>query len=177
MNTLHGNAVLPDSRRQVATIGGLKRARILAGLIALGLTLGMAPAAAVNPDQPIRLDGMELFFGIIPAEILRGHPSEHKERSMHGGVPRGKGVHHLVISVFDAKSRARITNATITGSITELGMAPQHEKLDAMSLGGTVRYGHYFAMPNQGPYEIVVNVQRPGAGKTATARFQYWHPR
>ena len=38
-------------------------------------------------------------------------------------------------------------------------------------------YGNYFAMPNQGPYEIVVNVQRPGDSKMATARFQYWHPR
>ena len=177
MNISHGDAVLPNSRRQTATIAALKRARTLAVLIALGLTFGMARAAAVNPDQPIRLDGMELFFGLIPAEILRGHPSDHEERSMHGGVPRGKGVHHLVISVFDAKTRARITDATITGSITELGMTTQHEKLKAVSFGGAVSYGNYFAMPNQGPYEIVVTVQRPGDSKTATARFQYWHPR
>ena len=137
----------------------------------------MARAAAVNPDQPIRLDGMELFFGLIPAEILRGHPSDHEEQSMHGGVPRGKGVHHLIISVFDAKTRTRITDAVVTGSVTEVGMATQNQKLEAMSFGGTVSYGNYFAMPNQGPYEIVVNVRRPGDGKTATARFQYWHPR
>ncbi len=176
MNTSHGNAVLPNSRRQAVAIAALKRARTLAVLIALGLMFGMARAAAVNPAQPIRLDGMELFFGIIPAEILRGHPSDHEERSMHGGIPRGR-VHHLVISVFDAKTRARITDAKITGSITELGMTTQHKTLEAMSFGGTGSYGNYFAMPNQGPYEIVVNVRRPGDGKTATARFQYRHPR
>jgi hypothetical protein len=177
MNTLHGNAVLPDSRRRAAAIAALKRVRTLTMLIALVLTFGMARAAGVNPDQPIRLDGMELFFGIIPAEILRGHPSNHEEQSMHGGVPRGKGVHHLIVSVFDAKTRARITDAAVTGSITEVGMATQKQKLEAMSFGGAVSYGNYFAMPNQGPYEIVVNVRRPGDSKTVTARFQYWHPR
>lgn len=177
MNTSHGNAVLPNSGRQAVAIAALKPARTLAVLIALSLTFGMVRAAGVNPDQPIRLDGMELFFGIIPAEILRGHPSSHEEQSMHGGVPSNKGVRHLIISVFDAKTQTRITDAAITGSITEAGMATQNQKLEAMSFGGAVSYGNYFAMPNQGPYEIVVNVRRPGDSKTSTARFQYWHPR
>jgi hypothetical protein len=161
----------------VFAIGARKRPCAFAALVVLGLTLGIARAAGVNPEQPIRLDGMELFFGIVPAEILRGHPREHEEQTMHGGVPRRKGVHHLIISVFDAKTRARITDAIVTGSVTELAMATQTHKLEAMSFGGAVSYGNYFAMPNQGPYEIVVNVRRPGDGKTATARFQYRHPR
>ena len=170
-----GNA--PHSRYLEAALATMKRARTWAVLITLGVTFGMARAAGINPDQPIRLDGMELFFGIIPAEILRGHPPEHEEQTMHGGVPRGKGVHHLIITVFDARTRARITDATVMGSITEFGMATQYQKLEAMSFGGTVSYGNYFAMPNQRAYEIVVNVRRPGGGKTATTRFQYWHPR
>ena len=169
--------MLPNSRRQAATIAALKRARALAVFIALGFTFGMAQAAAVNPDQPIQMDGMELFFGLIPAEILRGHPSDHEERSMHGGVPRGKGVYHLIVSVFDAKTRTRITDAVITGSVIEAGMATQNRKLEAMTFGGNVAYGNYFAMSNPGPYEIVINVRRPGHRKTATARFQYWHRR
>ncbi len=177
MNTSHGNAVSPNSRRQAVTIAALRRARALAIGIALGFTFGMAQAAAVNPDQPIRLDGMELFYGVIPAEILRGHPSGHEERSMHGGVPHGKGVYHLIVSVFDSKTSTRITDAVITGSVIEVGMATQNRKLEAMTFGGNVSFGNYFAMSNPGPYEIVVNVRRPGNLKTATARFQYWHPR
>ncbi len=176
MNTSHGNAVLPDSRRRAAATAALKRARALAVLIALGLTFGMARAAGVNPDQPIRLNGIELFFGIIPAEILRGYPSDREERSMHGGVPHGKGAHHLIITVFDAKTRARIRNAAVTASITEIGMATQTNRLEPMSFGGAVSYGNYFAMSNQGPYEIVVNVRRPSDSKTSTARFQYRLP-
>ena len=163
-------------RRPATALNALKGVRTWAVLIALGLTFGMAQAATLNPAQPIRLDGMELYFGIIPAEIVRGHPNDHEERSMHGGVPRGK-MHHLVISVFDSKTRARITDATLTGSVTEVGLAIQRKPLESMSFGGAVSYGNYFAMPNQGPYEIVVNVQRRGSSKPATARFKYWHPR
>ncbi len=169
--------MLPNSRCQAAAIAALRRARTLAVLIALGFTFGMAQAAAVNSDEPILLDGMELFYGLIPAEILRGHPGGHEERSMHGGVPRGKGVYHLIVSVFDARTSTRITDAVITGSVTEVGMAPQNRKLEAMTFGGNVSFGNYFAMSNPGPYEIVVNVRRPGEHKTATARFQYRHPR
>ena len=67
--------------------------------------------------------------------------------------------------------------AGVTGSVTKAGMATQSQKLEAMSFGGTVSYGNYFAMPDQGPYGIVIDVRRPGDSKTATARFQYWHPR
>ena len=169
--------MFPNSRRKAATIAALKRARIWAVLVAVGFTFGMAQAAAVNPDPPIRLDGMELFYGLIPAEILRGHPRDHEERGMHGGVPRGKGVYHLIVSVFDAKTTTRITDAAITGSVVEVGMATQNRKLEAMTFGGNVAFGNYFEMSNPGPYEIVVNVRRPGHLKTATARFQYWHPR
>jgi len=177
MNTSRGNAVSPASHRRAFATAAGKLVFAVAVLVALGPTFGVARAAGVNPEQPIRLDGMELFFGFVPAEILRGHPTDHEEQSMHGGVARGKGAHHLIVSVFDAKTRARITDAVVTSGITELGMATQTHKLEAMSFGGAVSYDNYYAMPNQGPYEIVVNVRRPGDGKTATARFQYWHPR
>ena len=174
MNTTHGNAVLPANHCRTFQIAAKKWARILAPLIVLGLIFGTARAAGINPDQPIRVDGIELFFGFVPAEILRGHPREHDEQTMHGGVPSGRGVHHLIISVFDAKTRTRLTDAAVTASVTEIGMATQNQKLEAMTFGGAMSYGNYFAMPDQGPYEIVVNVRRASDGKTATARFQYW---
>ncbi len=151
--------------------------RTLVPLLLLASIIGTARAAGVNPDQPIPLEGMEIFFGFVPAEILRGHPREHEEQTMHGGVPRGKAVHHLIVSVFDAKTRKRITDAAVTGSVTEVGMATQNQKLEAMSFGGAASYGNYFTMPDQGPYEIVVNVRRTGYTKAATAHFQYWQPR
>ena len=151
--------------------------QLVAVVVMLALAFSVARAAGANPEQPIRFDGLELFFGLVPAEILRGHPIGHEEQTMHGGVPRGTGVRHLIVSVFDAKTRTRITNATVAGSVTQAGMATQNRKLEAMTFGGAMSYGNYFSMPDQGPYEIVVNVRRPGNSKAATARFQYWHSR
>lgn len=177
MNTSHGNAVLPNNYRRSCAIAARKRVYVGAALVVLGVTFGMARAAAGNPDQPIQMDGMELFFGLIPVEILRGHPSDHEERNMHGGVPRGKGVYHLTVSVFDAKTITRISDAVVTASVTEAGIATQNQKLEAMSFGGSIAYGNYFAMSNPGPYEIIVNVRRPSEHKSTTAHFQYRHAR
>ncbi len=88
----------PASHRRSFAIAAGKLVFAVAALVVFGLTFGMARAAGVNADQSIRLNGMELFFGIVPAEILGGHPREHEEQTMRGGVPRGKGVHHLIIS-------------------------------------------------------------------------------
>jgi hypothetical protein len=177
MNIPNGSAESPQTRHQAYAIPALGwTARAYAVLVVLWLTNGVAHAAH-NPDQPIRLDGMELFFGVVPAEILRGHPREHAEQTMHGGVPRGEGVRHLVISLFDTKTRRRITDATVAGRVTGVGMATQNQKLETMSFGGSESYGSYFAMPNEGPYEIVVEVHRPGDSKPATVRFQYWQSR
>ncbi len=168
--------MLPSHCQEAHITPALKRIWGFALVVVTALTVGLAPAAGVN-DQPIRLDGLELFFGIVPAEILRGHPSDHEERIMHGGVPRGKGVHHLIVSVFDAKTQSRIVDGMVTASVTEVGMATQSRTLEAMAFGGNVSYGNYFAMPNQGPYDIVVNVRQPSDGKAVTMRFPYWHPR
>ena len=104
MNTSHGNAVLVDSRRQVAAIVALKRARRLTVFIALRLTVATASAATVNSEQPIRFDGVELFYELIPAKILRGHPNDHEERIMHCGVPRGVRIYECVPRVLHAKT-------------------------------------------------------------------------
>ena len=168
MNTTHGIAVSPPSRRTGFAIAA---GQLMVALLVLAFTFGAARAADLNPEQPIQFDGLEIFFGFIPAEILRGHPRAHEEQTMHGGVPRGKGVHHLLVSVFAAKTRERMTNAVITGTVTRAGMATQSQKLEAMAFGGAVSYGNYFAMPEQGPYEIVVSVRRPGAGAFSISAF------
>lgn len=65
---------------------------VVAALLVLSLAVGAIAAASVNPEQPLQIDGLEIYFGFIPAEILRDHPIEHSEQTMHGGVPVGKGV-------------------------------------------------------------------------------------
>jgi len=127
-----------------------------------------------TPREP--LYPAEEIYGVIPAEIISGHPADHVERKMHGGVPRGSGQHHLVVSLFDVKTGRRIENAQVSARIGELGLTPQSKTLEPMQFAGTVTYGNFFTMTSPGPYRIEIDL-RPHGGAPARAVFEYRHPR
>lgn len=51
--------------------------------ILLGVTLA-APAAERGYRQIV--DGVAIYFGIMPAQLVRGHPPDHPEGQIHGGA-------------------------------------------------------------------------------------------
>ena len=79
--------------------------RTATALLLSVLSLGCAIAAETG--QVTRVKGIDVFYGVIPAEIISGHPADHAERKMHGGVSRGSGQHHLIVSLFDVKTGRR----------------------------------------------------------------------
>lgn len=176
MNISCGNAVSPISYRSRYKIAVRKFFVSSILLACFALAAKATIAAAFNSSQSIRLDGMVLYYGIVPAEILRDHPLGHEERTMHADASQDKATHHLVISIFDEKTRKRVTDAVVTASVGELGMSVQNRKLEMMSLGSAVTYGNFFEMPKPGRYEIVVNVRRLSDIKAATVRFEYRNP-
>src|SRR5690606_2178638 len=109
MNMALGNTNLPDRFGRLYLMTRLVHSFTLSAIIALALTSCNSQTTAIYTEQPILIDGMELYFGIVPAEILLDHPNVHEEQTMHGGAPRELGDHHLVISLFDATTKARIT--------------------------------------------------------------------
>jgi len=148
---------------------------VTAALLLFVLSTGSALAAAT--EQVARVNGIDVFYGVIPAEILRGHPADHAERKMHGGVPRGSGQHHLIVSLFDVKTGQRMENAKVSARIGEPGLTPQSKDLEPMQFAGTVTYGNFFTMTSPGPYRIGIGVRRHGDLKPAQAVFAYRHPR
>jgi hypothetical protein len=148
--------------------------RRLLFLLALPL---LGNAVAAERQQPLKTGGLEIFYGVIPAEMILGHPSDHDERRMHGGVPSGSGQHHLIISLFDARTRARVTDATARATVTEPGLATQQKALEPMVFAGALTYGNYFRMTGPGPYRIEVEILRPGSTIPVKTTFGYSHPR
>lgn len=134
-------------------------------------------ARAAEPPQPVRAGGLEIFYGVIPAEILLGHSASHEERKMHGGIPRGRGQHHIIVSIFDGKTQKRVENAAITAKVGELGLGIQEKKLDPMQFAGTVTYGNYFRMSSSGPYRIELEIRIGAAAIPVKSTFEYSHPR
>lgn len=138
---------------------------LLAGL----LLVASATAAAGGYSQVV--DGVALYFGMMPAELVRGHPREHPESEMHGGVPAGEN--HLVIALFNDKTGERITRAEITATITGPDRFKAEKKLESMVVAGAATFGNYFTMPGPGPYRIALRIRTPGIGHDIEATFTW----
>ncbi len=130
------------------------------GLIAAFLLLAATTARAAGYQQVA--DGVAIYFGILPAELVRGHPPEHPEGQMHGGVPVGEN--HIMVALFEDKTGKRITRAEVTATITGPGSFKAEKKLEPMIVAGAATYGNYFNMPGPGPYRIALRIRVPGAG-------------
>lgn len=127
-----------------------------------GIVLGIAAAAPATDTAYRRVaDGVAIYFGILPAELVRGHSPSHPESGMHGGVPVGEN--HLTVALFDDKTGVRITRAKISATITGPDRFKVTKKLELMTIAGVVTYGNYFSMPGPGPYRIVLHIQAPDA--------------
>ena len=131
-------------------------------------------STAAEIRQPIIAGGLEIFYGVMPAEVLRAHPSDHNERTMHGGVPGARNTYHLIVSLFDTK-RVRITDAQVQARVSEAGLTPQIKPLQPMLISGVVTYGNYFNMTAPGPFRITLDITQPHGGPPVTVSFEHRH--
>lgn len=152
------------------TTGFLRNA--LMGIFAL--LLAAAPTLSHAADGQYKtVDGLSVYVGVLPAEMLLGHPKGHHEREMHGGVPAGINRYHVVVALFDAASGKRITDARVRIAGASIGMASAWTKAEPMLINNVTTYGAYITLPEPGPYKIQVEIQRPGAGKAIEIEFDY----
>jgi hypothetical protein len=135
-----------------------------------GLLLVVSATVAAGGYRQV-VDGVAIYFGVVPAELVRGHPREHPESEMHGGVPAGEN--HLVIALFNDKTGERITRAEITATITGPDRFKLEKKLEPMIIAGAASYGNYFNMPGPGPYRITLRIRTPGIGHDIGATFTW----
>lgn len=128
-------------------------------------------ALAVDTTYHRVVGGVAIYFGILPAELVRGHPPGHPESGMHGGVPVGEN--HLTVALFEDKTGVRITRAKVSATITGPDSFKVTKKLEPMIIAGSATYGNYFSMPGPGPYRIVLHIQAPGAREGIEAVFAW----
>ena len=119
---------------------------------------------------------IEIFYGMTSAAEIRARPAGDPERMMHGGVPSGKGQHHLMVTLFDKQSKERITDAEVWASVGEIGLSASRKKLQPMP-SGPMSYGNYFRMDAPGRYRVRVEIKRPDTPRPVVADFDYVHPR
>lgn len=143
---------------------------------ALAFVLTSMQAWSADISQHKTVGGIDVYYGVVPAEVVRGHAKEHGAEPMHGKSSLSRGTHHLVVTLFDAKTAQRIADAKVTATVTPLGLSPEKKSLDVMKINDAVSYGNYFGMPpSDTPYKIELSIQRPGAHSAVTANFEYRH--
>ena len=91
-----------------------------AGLLLAFTTLS---AAAVT-DFEKHADGLAIYMGVVPAQLLRGNADASHLATMHGGLPGASGSHHLVIAIYDERTQRQVEGADVVANVTPLGLGP-----------------------------------------------------
>jgi hypothetical protein len=133
------------------------------------------PASAQESASSKRVDGLAVYLGVLPAELITGHPGGHAESTMHGGLPSGRHVHHVMVAVFDEATGARITDAVVKARVSGLGLAGSERALEPMRIDDTLTYGEFFDFPGSDLYRIAVAIRRPGETRPVAVEFLYDH--
>ena len=129
------------------------------------------------PRSTQTIDGMTIFIGVIPAELVQDHSTRPGDpQAMHGGTPANLSSHHLVVALFDAKTDARITDAQIRAGVAKRSDDPVLEKvLEPMEINGAMSYGNFFLMQGTGDWKIRLLIRRSSTAPPVEADFAYGH--
>jgi len=103
-------------------------------------------------------NGVAVYLGILPAEMIDGH----KSQSMHGGIPPGMFRYHIAVALFDDSSGERIKDARITVKLLDSKNNPISEakELEFMFINKKLLYGNYLTVNRMGEtYKIVATVE------------------
>lgn len=91
-----------------------------AGLLLAFTTLS---AAAVT-DFEKHADGLAIYMGVVPAQLLRGNADASHLATMHGGLPAASGSHHLVIAIYDERTQRQVEGADVAARFFPACRAP-----------------------------------------------------
>lgn len=142
---------------------------------ALFVTLASSVASAADPSGYKAIDGLTLYYAVIPAEMVRGHPKEHAEATMHGGIPKAKHSHHVMAALFAGKTLERVTDAEVTATVGEVGLAGTQKRLEPFTVAEALTYGNYFEFSPLTTYVIEFTIRRPESSKVVKSRVEYKH--
>ncbi|HXZ55460.1 MAG TPA: hypothetical protein VEH03_08405 [Burkholderiales bacterium] len=151
----------------------IRTLKLLACIAFAGLP-SLAPAHVSDETQTAA--GLKVELGIVPAETLRGRPEEDAVRQMHGGVPSGKSMYHVMVAIFDARTGQRVTSAQVRARVEEVGLTSEERALQPMQVANAVTYGNFFRMAGSGTFRITVQIRLPDTTRMTELRFEHRHP-
>ena len=138
--------------------------------VVLSLLFAANPILAADSQRHQQVDGMDVYLGVMPAQLTQEHPG------MHGGKIDREHSYHILVALFDSKTHKRITDARVKATVSLLGMGGSTKKLEPME-GEPVSYGNYFLLHEPELYRIKVEIRRGDSKRVSVAEFVYRRPR
>ena len=94
---------------------------------------------------------------------------------MHGGPLKAPGATHVTLAAFDARTGARISDATASLDVSGPGHPGRVSvPLEPMTVAGGATYGGYVTLQKGGSYRLTFTVKR--AAGSARAAFETQAP-
>ncbi len=145
-------------------------------IAALVMLSGFSSAYAEVPGQPIRKDGLTIYYGVLPAEMVA--QQEHGAgKHMQSTYAAGGDTHHLVVAIFEEQTGKRLSDASVRARVEPLGGASQEKLLEPMKIADTVTFGNFFRMEGDMPYVIHLRIRRNQGGPSdVEVALPYRHP-
>lgn len=145
-------------------------------MVALVMALS-SPALADDTEsvagQSIVSHGLTVYLGVVPAEIAKGIEEGHGETAMHGGTAQGKRTYHVMVALFNSVTGERITDATVTASVSRTGGEEKRQPLEPMTIANAATYGNFFEFPGDGIYHIRLIITRKETSRPVKIDFRY----
>ncbi len=138
----------------------IKKTVWLCMLVAISLSMKTSFAAEIEPYKIV--DGVAIYLGALPTQMILGHAKEHPESKMHGGIPSQTHRYHLIVALFDNATNQRITDAEVTATVEEIGLTSETKTLEPMKIANTITFGNYFKIDSQNLYRITIQIRRIG---------------
>ena len=124
------------------------------------------------PEQRIVVDNTEVFYGIVPAEIVRAQQGKAGKGLMER-LRKRRHQKHVVVALYDAQTGARILDARVSATVTPTGMGAKRKPLEPIRIGEVTSFGNFFEFPpDSAPYKVDLAITRPGH-PAATVSFNY----
>jgi hypothetical protein len=134
-------------------------------------------SAAAVTEYEKHADGLAVYLGVMPAQLLRGNADAAHLATMHGGLPSGSGSHHVVVSIFAERTGRQIDDASVEAGVGLLGLGETRRRMEPMKIADTTTYGNFFPMTGAGPFVVRVTIRRPGQDHATQVQFNYAHPK
>ena len=136
----------------------------LLAVLALGLALVAAPASA---QQMKKVKGIVINIGMVDALMAEHVDAQH---GVHKGG-HGSGAEHIIVSLADEKSGARIADAEVSVELRDPKGKLQRKPMMAMITSGFPDYSEVLHFGWSGKYTLRVSIMRKGMAKPVQAAF------